>query len=62
MPISRKVARVAIRTALTTHYRINRTVNEIPQAANRVLRCMPNRVCAADRVVGEGISQFVYIK
>jgi hypothetical protein len=26
--------------------------NEIPQAANRVLCDMPNRVCAADPIVG----------
>jgi hypothetical protein len=50
----------AIKTAeqynrqLATRERIpNKGTNEIPQAANRVLRDMPNRLFAVDRIVGE---------
>jgi len=46
------------RNKLASHQRTNRTVhfNEIPQAANRVLRYVPDPVRAADRVVGAELS------
>jgi hypothetical protein len=59
MPFLSVIAIVAMLPVLTEVYRQWKPswgTNEIPQAANRVLRCVRYRVCAANRVVGCGVT------